>query len=80
MGRRDWIGKSASGEVDRWTDYTADVDFDIDKLAMGVFIRAKDTSNAYMWQISTADGTAPEVPSAQARQRRLHPARQQADH
>ena len=53
----DWIGKSASGEIDKWTDYTADVDFDIDQLAIGVFIRAKDTSNAYMWQISTADGT-----------------------
>lgn len=53
----DWIGKAAGGEIDRWTDYTADIDFDIDKLALGVFIRAKDTSNAYMWQISTADGT-----------------------
>ncbi|KRC66307.1 hypothetical protein ASE12_17020 [Aeromicrobium sp. Root236] len=53
----DWIGKSASGEVDKWTDYTADIDFDIKDLAIGVFLRAKDTSNAYMWQISTADGT-----------------------
>ena len=53
----DWIGKSAGGEIDRWTDYTADVDFDIKDLAIGVFVRAKDTSNAYMWQISTADGT-----------------------
>jgi hypothetical protein len=56
-GDAQWIGKSASGVVDSWTDYTADIDFDIDKLAVGVFIRAKDTSNAYMWQISTADGT-----------------------
>ncbi|GAA4702720.1 family 78 glycoside hydrolase catalytic domain [Nocardioides conyzicola] len=56
-GDADWIGKSAGGEVDRWTDYTADIDFDIDQLAVGVFIRAKDTANAYMWQISTADGT-----------------------
>jgi alpha-L-rhamnosidase len=56
-GDADWIGKSANGEVDRWTDYTADIDFDIDQLALGVFIRAKDTANAYMWQISTADGT-----------------------
>ena len=53
----DWIGKAAGGEIDKWTDYTADIDFDIDKLALGVFVRAKDTSNAYMWQISTADGT-----------------------
>lgn len=53
----DWIGKAAGGEIDKWTDYTADIDFDIDKLALGVFLRAKDTGNAYMWQISTADGT-----------------------
>lgn len=53
----DWITKSAAGEVDRWTDYTADIDFDIDNLAIGVFVRAADTSNAYMWQISTADGS-----------------------
>ena len=56
-GDAEWIGKSAHGEVDRWTDYTADIDFDIDQLALGVFVRAKDTGNAYMWQISTADGT-----------------------
>jgi len=55
-GDADWIGKSASGVVDSWTDYTADVTFDIDKLAVGVFIRGADTRNAYMWQISTADG------------------------
>ncbi|GAA4724662.1 hypothetical protein GCM10023350_03840 [Nocardioides endophyticus] len=53
----DWIGKSASGEVDEWDNYTADIDFDIADLAIGVFIRAANTSNAYMWQISTADGT-----------------------
>jgi hypothetical protein len=53
----DWIGKSVSGEVDEWDNYTADIDFDIADLAIGVFIRAANTSNAYMWQISTADGT-----------------------
>ena len=53
----DWIGRSAAGEVDDWTDYTADIDFDIADLAIGVFFRATSTSNAYMWQISTADGT-----------------------
>ncbi|WP_081795008.1 family 78 glycoside hydrolase catalytic domain [Nocardioides sp. URHA0020] len=53
----DWIGKSAGGEIDRWADYTADIDFDLDQQAIGVFVRAKDTANAYMWQISTADGT-----------------------
>ncbi len=56
-GGADWIGKSVAGEVDTWTDYTADIDFDIADLAIGVFIRAANTSNAYMWQISTADGT-----------------------
>lgn len=53
----DWIGKSAGGVIDTWTDYTADIDFDIKDLALGVFVRAKDTRNAYMWQISTADGS-----------------------
>ncbi len=53
----DWIAKAAGGEIDRWADYTADIDFDINQLAIGVFVRAKDTSNAYMWQISTADGS-----------------------
>jgi alpha-L-rhamnosidase len=53
----DWIGRSATGEVDRWTNYTADVDFDIADMAVGVFIRAANTSNALMWQISVADGT-----------------------
>ncbi|TGN30616.1 family 78 glycoside hydrolase catalytic domain, partial [Aeromicrobium chenweiae] len=53
----DWIGKGEGTEVNRWTDYTADIDFDIDKLAIGVFVRAASTNNAYMWQISTADGT-----------------------
>jgi alpha-L-rhamnosidase len=53
----DWIGKSAGGEIDKWTNYTADIDFSLDNLALGVYLRAKDTSNAYMWQISVADGT-----------------------
>jgi alpha-L-rhamnosidase len=53
----DWIGTSATGEVDTWTNYTADIDFDIADLAIGVFVRAANTSNALMWQISTADGS-----------------------
>lgn len=54
----DWIAKSAGdSELDKWGNYTVDIDFDIADLAVGVFVRAKDTSNAYMWQISTADGT-----------------------
>lgn len=52
----DWIQKSATGEIDRWGDYTADVDFDIKDLAVGFFVRARNTQNAYMWQISVADG------------------------
>lgn len=56
-GSAEWIGAAPGTELNRWTDYTADIDFDIDNLAIGVFIRAADTSNAYMWQISTADGT-----------------------
>ncbi|MFJ4408491.1 family 78 glycoside hydrolase catalytic domain [Streptomyces sp. NPDC088910] len=53
----DWIGKSAGGEIDKWNDYTTDIDFTLDNLALGVYLRASDTGNAYMWQISTADGT-----------------------
>ncbi|RYB94206.1 alfa-L-rhamnosidase [Nocardioides oleivorans] len=53
----DWIGRSASGEVDRWDNYTTDIDFDIADMAVGVFIRAANTSNALMWQLSVADGT-----------------------
>lgn len=54
----DWIGKSTTaGEVDSWDNYTADVDFDIADMAVGVFIRAASTQNALMWQISVADGT-----------------------
>ncbi|SFA82046.1 Ig-like domain (group 3) [Nocardioides alpinus] len=53
----DWIGKSATGEVDRWGNYTADIDFDIADMAVGVFVRAASTQNALMWQISAADGT-----------------------
>ncbi len=35
----DWIGKADGGEINKWTDYTADVDFDIKDLAIGVFLR-----------------------------------------
>lgn len=53
----DWVGKPEGGEIDRWTNYTTDIDFTLDNLALGVYVRAKDTSNAYMWQISVSDGT-----------------------
>ncbi|MEO9322933.1 family 78 glycoside hydrolase catalytic domain [Nocardioides sp. C4-1] len=56
-GSAEWIGAADGAELDRWSDYTADIDFDIAQLAIGVFLRAATTGNGYMWQISTADGT-----------------------
>ncbi|WP_193607907.1 family 78 glycoside hydrolase catalytic domain [Nocardioides lijunqiniae] len=56
-GDAAWVGKPAGTEVDRWTDYTVDFDFDIDNLVFGAFVRAGTTGNAYMWQLSVADGT-----------------------
>ncbi|WP_244930969.1 family 78 glycoside hydrolase catalytic domain [Nocardioides sp. W7] len=56
-GDADWIGAHADAELDRWRDYTADIDFTLDNLALGVYVRAADLNNAYMWQLSVADGT-----------------------
>ena len=56
-GSAEWVGAAPGAELNRWSDYTADIDFDIDNLAIGAFFRAADKANGYMWQISTADGT-----------------------
>lgn len=53
-----WIGGADPvRDLQRWRDYTVSVDFTVDSLAMGVYLRSKDINNGYMWQITVADGT-----------------------
>ncbi|WP_158853379.1 family 78 glycoside hydrolase catalytic domain [Saccharothrix deserti] len=52
-GGAQWIARpSGAGEVDKWTDYVAQVDFKVDNAAFGIFLRARDANNGYMWQIN----------------------------
>jgi hypothetical protein len=59
-----WAGKAqgaAGGEAEvatEWTDYTMDVEFVIDEVAVGFIIRAKDAKNFYMWQFKAEGGKA----------------------
>jgi len=54
----DWIGgPDPAVELDRWQNYTTTIDFTMDSLVLGVYLRASDLSNAYMWQLSVSDGT-----------------------
>ncbi len=53
----DWITDDANAQLNEWTDYTTTVDFHLDNLAFGVFFRGADQNNAYMWQLTVADGT-----------------------
>ncbi|MHA5052185.1 family 78 glycoside hydrolase catalytic domain [Streptomyces sp. SD15] len=58
LGPGDWDGAQwitrpvAASELDRWTDYTATVEFKLDSAAFGMFLRAPDVSNGYMWQFN----------------------------
>ncbi|WP_198536385.1 family 78 glycoside hydrolase catalytic domain [Streptomyces resistomycificus] len=53
-----WITRpEAASELDQWTDYTATVEFKIDSAALGMFLRASDASNGYMWQFSVTGST-----------------------
>ncbi|GAA3896005.1 alpha-L-rhamnosidase [Streptomyces lacrimifluminis] len=53
-----WITRpEAASELDTWTDYVATVDFRIDSAALGIFLRASDTSNGYMWQFNVTGPT-----------------------
>ena len=48
-----WITRpSPADEVEKWTDYTAEVDFTLDNAALGTFLRARDVNNGYMWQVN----------------------------
>ena len=52
-GGAQWIARpSRAGEVDRWTDYVAQVEFKVDTAALGFFLRAADVNNGYMWQVN----------------------------
>ncbi|MFF7379285.1 family 78 glycoside hydrolase catalytic domain [Streptomyces massasporeus] len=56
-----WITRAnAPSELDKWTDYTATVRFKLDSAAFGMFLRAPDTANGYMWQFS-ATGASPAL-------------------
>ncbi|MFJ4205724.1 family 78 glycoside hydrolase catalytic domain [Streptomyces sviceus] len=53
-----WITRPAApSELDKWTDYTATVDFKLDSAAFGMFLRAPDASNGYMWQFNVTGPT-----------------------
>ncbi|MCX6500291.1 MAG: glycoside hydrolase family 78 protein [Arthrobacter sp.] len=53
-----WIGgMDPTQDLKDWRDYSVRVDFTIDNIAMGVYLRSKDVNNGYMWQITVADGT-----------------------
>ncbi|WP_371573231.1 family 78 glycoside hydrolase catalytic domain [Streptomyces sp. NBC_01314] len=53
-----WITRPAApSELDKWTDYVATVDFKIDSNAFGMFLRASDASNGYMWQFNVTGPT-----------------------
>ncbi|MET8982635.1 family 78 glycoside hydrolase catalytic domain [Streptomyces sp. NPDC004539] len=53
-----WITRPAApSELDKWTDYTATVEFKLDSAAFGMFLRAPDPSNGYMWQFNVTGST-----------------------
>ena len=53
-----WITRpEAPSELDKWTDYVATVEFKIDSAALGMFLRASDASNGYMWQFNVTGPT-----------------------
>ncbi|WP_218835669.1 family 78 glycoside hydrolase catalytic domain [Streptomyces sp. SA15] len=53
-----WITRPAApSELDKWTDYTATVEFKLDSAAFGMFLRASDASNGYMWQFNVTGPT-----------------------
>lgn len=57
-GGAQWITRPAPpSELDKWTDYTATVEFKLDSAAFGMFLRAPDVSNGYMWQFSVTGPT-----------------------
>ncbi|MGY1495899.1 family 78 glycoside hydrolase catalytic domain [Streptomyces sp. QTS52] len=53
-----WITRpEAASQPGKWTDYVAKADFKIDSAALGMFLRASDASNGYMWQFNVTGST-----------------------
>jgi alpha-L-rhamnosidase len=53
-----WITRpEAASQLDEWTDYVATAEFKIDSAALGMFLRASDASNGYMWQFNVTGPT-----------------------
>lgn len=54
----DWAGAqwitrpSPAGELAKWADYAAEVDFTLGNAAFGTYLRARDLNNGYMWQVN----------------------------
>ncbi|MGA6161241.1 family 78 glycoside hydrolase catalytic domain [Amycolatopsis magusensis] len=60
FGEADWGGAAWLTDHDEalgWADYTVDTELSLKALAAGVFFRAPDGQNGYLWQLSVADGT-----------------------
>ncbi|MEU9227944.1 family 78 glycoside hydrolase catalytic domain [Streptomyces massasporeus] len=56
-----WITRpGAPSELDKWTDYAATVRFKLENAAFGMFLRAPDTANGYMWQFNVT-GASPTL-------------------
>lgn len=58
-GGAAWIGKPTPS-YQEWTDYAVSLDFKLNNTAFGTFLRARDTNNAYMWQLNV--GTSTDIP------------------
>ncbi|MBB6421104.1 family 78 glycoside hydrolase catalytic domain [Streptomyces sp. AK010] len=62
----DWAGAQwitrpgAPSELDKWTDYSATVRFKLENAAFGMFLRAPDPANGYMWQFNVT-GASPTL-------------------
>ncbi|MFF5314750.1 family 78 glycoside hydrolase catalytic domain [Streptomyces massasporeus] len=60
-GGAQWITRAeAPRELDKWTDYAATVRFKLDNAAFGMFLRAPDSANGYMWQFNVT-GASPTL-------------------
>ncbi|MEU0177044.1 family 78 glycoside hydrolase catalytic domain [Streptomyces massasporeus] len=56
-----WITRpGAPSELDKWTDYAATVRFKLENAAFGMFLRAPDSANGYMWQFNVT-GASPTL-------------------
>ncbi|WP_236089494.1 family 78 glycoside hydrolase catalytic domain [Antribacter soli] len=54
-GNAEWVGMPAPS-YEHWTDYTATTRFRLNSVAFGVFVRAQNISNTYMWQVNVSSG------------------------